>query len=34
MSLYHYFNDAPTTFLGPERGGCITVYAGSESSRI
>ncbi len=29
-----YFNDVLTTFLGLERGSCISVYAGSESSRI
>ncbi len=29
-----YFKDVLTTFLGLERGSCIAVYAGSESSRI
>ncbi len=29
-----YFNDILTTFLGLERGNCVAVYAGSESSRI
>ncbi len=29
-----YFNNVLTTFLGLERGSCIVVYAGSESSRI
>ncbi len=29
-----HFNDVLTTFLGLERGSCVAVYAGSESSRI
>ncbi len=29
-----YFNDVLTTFLGLERGSCVAVYAGSESSQI
>ncbi len=29
-----YFTDVLTTFLGLERGSCIAVYAGSESSQI
>ncbi len=29
-----YFKDVLTTFLGLERGSCIAVYAGPESSRI
>ncbi len=29
-----YFNDVLITFLDLDRGGSLTVYAGSESSRI
>ncbi len=29
-----FFTDILTTFLGLERGSCVAVYAGSESSRI